>query len=71
MLSEPGWAGLEDGLGWVVLWGYCGDGGGFVVVRSAPFGLPVALILALSRRAGEGIVVVGEDCSAIAVLLDV
>ena len=36
------------GCGWR---GCCVDGGGFVVVRSAPVGPPVALTLALSRGA--------------------
>ena len=45
----------KDGKdGGVVGEGDCGDGGGFVVVRSALLGLSVALTLALSRRAGEG-----------------
>ena len=61
----------KDGKdGGVVGEGCNGDGGGFVV-RSAPFGLPVVLTLALSRRAGEGTVVMGEGGSARAMLLGV
>ena len=45
----------KDGKdGGVVGEGDCGDGGGFVVVRSALLGLSVALTLTLSRGAGEG-----------------
>ena len=51
-VSEPGWVGLNDGLGWVVVGGGVAlNGGGFVVARSAPVGPPVALTLALSRGA--------------------
>ena len=50
--------------------GCCGDvGGWWFGWWPAPLGRPVALTLALSRRAGEGTVVVAKDSSASAELL--
>ena len=43
---------------------YCGDVGGGCLGGGPPLGRPVALTLALSRRAGEGTVVVGGGASA-------
>ena len=50
-VSEPGWVGLNDRLGWVVVGGGVALMAGLVVGWSAPYR---DLTLALSRGAGEG-----------------